>query len=437
VVQASVSFPVSAWLNESTTAMDKIRIAGGRALHGEVIIGGAKNSVLPCIAASLLSSEPVILSNVPKRVRDVRSMIQMLEHLGLSAVWEDGVLILQAAGIDTFEAPYDMVKTMRASVLVLGPLAARFGRASVSLPGGCAIGARPIDMHLKGLEALGAKIDLAHGYVHATARRLQGAQYRFPGVSVTGTENLIMASVLAEGETTLENCAVEPEVGDLIELLRKMGADIRGDNTPTLKIMGVDRLHGAEHPVIPDRIETGTFLIGAAITGGSVTAKRCNPQHLTALLGKLKENGCRIETGLDEIKVTSPKALIPADVETHPYPMFPTDLQAQYMALMTQAEGSCTIVENIFENRFMHVGELQRMGADIRIHGHTAEVYGRTPLSGANVMATDLRASACLILAGLVAEGETIIQRVYHIDRGYERIEEKLSRLGAEIERIT
>lgn len=416
--------------------MDKIRIVGGRSLHGEVDVSGAKNSTLPCIAASLLTSQAVYLENIPRRVRDVSTIIRLLEHLGMNSSWEDEALRLQADEIDQFEAPYDMVKTMRASVLVLGPLVARFGRAIVSLPGGCAIGARPIDMHLKGLEAMGATICIEHGYVTATARRLKGDRYSFPGVTVTGTENLILAAVLAEGETVLENCAVEPEVGDLIALLRKMGAKITGDDTPTITIKGVDSLQGARHSVIPDRIEAGTFLIGGAITGGRITVKNCVPGHLTALIAKLQENGCRISCREREIELQAPETLIPSDVETHPYPRFPTDLQAQYMALMTQAEGSCMIHETIFENRFMHVGELQRMRADIRINGSFAGVFGRTPLSGASVMATDLRASACLILAGLVAEGDTIIQRVYHIDRGYERIEEKLRQLGADIERI-
>ncbi len=436
-MSVTVLIPESAWLNDKTETMDKIRIQGGQALHGEVRISGAKNSALPCIAASLLTSATVLLDNIPRRTRDVSSIIQMLEHLGLNSSWEGRQLSLCADRVESLEAAYDTVKTMRASVLVLGPLVARFGEAIVSLPGGCAIGARPIDMHLHGLEALGATIRLEHGYVHAIASKLKGARYRFPGVSVTGTENLVMAAMLAEGETVLENCAIEPEVGDLIELLQKMGGDIRGRNTATLTIRGVKELHGAEHSIIPDRIETGTFLIAAAITGGSITALNCSPEHLTALLEKLKQNGCEITTGPGEISLRSPRNLIPSNVETHPYPRFPTDLQAQYMVLMTQAEGLCAITENIFENRFMHVGELLRMGANIRVHGNTAEVTGRTPLSGANVMATDLRASACLILAGLVSEGTTVVQRVYHIDRGYERIEEKLSGLGATIERLS
>lgn len=417
--------------------MDKIRIVGGRPLQGEVRIGGAKNSALPCIVASILSAGPVFLKNVPRKVRDVTTIIQMLEQLGHYASWQDdGLLFLRGDAIDRFDATYDMVKTMRASVLVLGPLLARFGKAVVSLPGGCAIGARPIDMHLKGFKALGATVQLEHGYIHTYAEKLKGALYRFPGVTVTGTENLIMAAVLAEGETVLENCAIEPEVGDLIRLLKKMGAKISGEGTSTTKIEGVESLGGTEHSIIADRIETGTFLMAAAITGGKVKVQNCQPRHLVDAIEKLKENGCKIETLEDAITIEAPKTLIPRDVETQPYPGFPTDLQAQYMALMTQAEGDSLINETIFENRFMHVGELQRMGADININGRTARVHGRTPLSGANIMATDLRASACLILAGLVAEGDTIVQRIYHIDRGYEKIEEKLRQLGANIERI-
>ena len=417
--------------------MDKIRIKGGRPLVGDVCISGAKNSALPCIAASLLTADTLWLQNTPSRVRDVKTIVLLLEHLGINAAWDDDVLRLQADRIDRFEAPYDMVKTMRASVLVLGPLVSRFGKATVSLPGGCAIGARPIDMHLEGLEALGATIRIEHGYVNAVAERLHGAHYRFPNVTVTGTENLVLAAVLAEGETVLENCAVEPEVSDVIALVKKMGAQITGENTSRLQITGVESLHGAEHSIIPDRIETGTFLIAGAITGGKIKAKNCNPEHLSAALEKLRETGCRISTSKNEIELDSPDGLQPRDVETHPYPLFPTDLQAQYMALMTQAEGASHIYENIFENRFMHVGELQRMGARIKINGHVAEVRGKTPLSGATIMATDLRASACLIIAGLVAEGTTIVQRVYHIDRGYEKIEEKLRGLGADIERIS
>jgi len=417
--------------------MDKIRIAGGRALHGEVTISGAKNSALPCIAAALLTADIVRLENVPRLVRDVSTMRLLLEHLGCETQWEGNTLSVRAANIDLFEAPYDMVKTMRASVLVLGPLVARFGKAVVSLPGGCAIGARPIDLHLSGLEALGAKINIEHGYVIATAQKLVGAHYRFQTVTVTGTENLIMAAALARGETILENCAMEPEVEDVIRLVRGMGARIEGDNTEILRIHGVDSLHEATHVVIPDRIEAGTFLMAGAVTGGAIQVNRCVPEHLTAAIEKLRENECGIQTGKDWIRIEGPKKLKPSDVETHPYPQFPTDLQAQYMALMTQAEGTSTIHENIFENRFMHVAELRRMGAHIEVDGHLAHVYGKTLLSGAGVMATDLRASASLIIAGLVADGVTMVQRVYHIDRGYERIEEKLRGLGADVERIS
>src|SRR3990172_8143186 len=340
--------------------MDKIRVRGGRPLFGEATISGAKNSTLPCMAASLMTPEPVLLHNAPRQVRDVATMKLLLEHLGTAASWEENSLRLQADGIDEFEAPYDMVKTMRASVLVLGPLVSRFGKAVISLPGGCAIGARPIDMHLGGLEHLGATITIEHGYVYATAKRLRGTRYRFPSVTVTGTENLILAATLAEGETILENCALEPEIGDVISLLRKMGARITGEDTPTIHIKGTESLHGAEHTIIPDRIETGTFLIGGAITGGKISVKKCNPAHLTGVIKKLTENGCRIVEQAGEIQIEAPTILLPSDVETQPYPHFPTDLQAQYMALMTQAEGISRIHENIFENRFMHVGELLR-----------------------------------------------------------------------------
>ena len=416
--------------------MDKIRIAGGRPLSGEVVISGAKNSALPCIAAALLTPETVRLDNVPRLVRDVSTMRLLLEHLGCATVWEGNSLTIQARNVDLYEAPYDMVKTMRASVLVLGPLVARFGKAVVSLPGGCAIGARPIDLHLAGLEALGARIRIEHGYVLASADRLKGARYRFANVTVTGTENLILAASLAEGETILENCAMEPEVEDVIRLVRSMGAEIEGDNTDTIRIRGMSALHGTTHSVIPDRIEAGTFLMAGAITGGRVTIKKCVPEHLTAVIEKLREIGCRIDVGENEMTIER-NQLKPSDIQTQPYPQFPTDLQAQYMALMTQAEGVTKIYENIFENRFMHVAELRRMGANIQVHGHIAEVHGRTQLSGASVMATDLRASASLLIAGLVAEGVTILQRVYHIDRGYERIEEKLRGLDADVERIS
>jgi UDP-N-acetylglucosamine 1-carboxyvinyltransferase len=417
--------------------MDKIQIVGGRPLNGEVRISGAKNSALPCIAASLLTSDTVHLDNVPRLVRDVATMRLLLEHLGCDTMWEDNRLSVQARNVDLFEAPYDMVKTMRASVLVLGPLVARFGKAVVSLPGGCAIGARPINLHLAGLEALGARIRIEHGYVLASATKLTGARYRFENITVTGTENLILAATLAEGETILENCAMEPEVEDVIHLVRSMGAQIDGDNTPTLRIRGVPYLHGTTHSVIPDRIEAGTFLMAGAVTGGHITVQKCNPIHLTAAIDKLRETGCRMEIGEDHITIDVPNGLTPSDVETEPYPKFPTDLQAQYMALMTQADGITRIKENIFENRYMHVAELRRMGANVTVQGQLAEVHGRTPLSGASVMATDLRASASLLIAALVADGVTLLQRVYHIDRGYEKIEEKLRGLDANVERIS
>lgn len=417
--------------------MDKIRIVGKRRLSGEVAISGAKNSALPCIAASLLTSGEIMLSNVPKTVRDVPTMLHLLEHLGGTHQWSDDQLLIDCSAVDLFDAPYDLVKTMRASVLVLGPLVARFGKAVVSLPGGCAIGARPIDLHLKGLEILGATIEIEHGYVQASAEKLKGAQYRFPKVTVTGTENMILAAVLAEGETVLENCALEPEVGDLIQLLRKMGADIQGEDTSTVIIRGVESLGNAKHRIIPDRVEAGTYLMAGAVTGGKLTVQNCEPKHLHSVITTLREIGCRIESEESLIRMEAAETLRSCDMETQPFPGFPTDLQAQYMVLMTQATGQSVIHETIFENRFMHVGELQRMRADITVQGAYAYVKGPTPLSGTSVMATDLRASASLVLAGLIADGMTVVQRVYHIDRGYERIEEKLRNLGAEIERIS
>jgi UDP-N-acetylglucosamine 1-carboxyvinyltransferase len=363
-------------------------------------------------------------------------MARLLSHLGARAdpsgprAWR-----LQAADLPRPEAPYDLVKTMRASVLALGPLVARCGRARVSLPGGCAIGARPIDMHLEGLRRLGAEVILEHGDVEARCERLRGAEFRFPGVTVTGTENLMMAATLARGTTVLHNCAQEPEVTDLADLLRAMGARIEGDGTETVRIDGVERLRGAAHPIIPDRIVAGTLLMAAAITRGSVRVEECRPQHLLAVTDLLEGCGCRIERGGDSLHLSATGGLKARDVRTAPFPGFPTDLQAQYVALMTQAEGSSMVTETIFENRFMHVGELQRMGADIRVTGRHAVVRGPTPLSGAHLMATDLRASACLVLAGLAAAGETWVERVYHIDRGYEAIEAMLAPLGAAIER--
>jgi UDP-N-acetylglucosamine 1-carboxyvinyltransferase len=422
--------------------MDRFRITGGRRLEGTVRISGAKNAALPAMAASLLTSEPVRLSNIPK-VRDIVTMGKLLAHMNAS-VTTPGLpptdLTIQAATISEAEAPYELVRTMRASILVLGPLLGRLGRARVSLPGGCAIGARPVDLHTKALAQMGAEILTEHGYVTARAPggRLRGGRIAFEKITVTGTENLLMAAVLADGETRLENAAREPEVTDLVELLRKMGARIEGDGTSTLVIRGVERLHGATHTIIPDRIEAGTFVAATAITGGDVAIEGCCPGHLTAVLAKLKEtNVVAVEEGPGRLRVRGAKTLISADVKTEEYPGFATDMQAQFMALMTQARGTATITETIFENRFMHASEMLRMGADIMLDGRRAIVRGPTPLQGAGIIASDLRASASLVLAGLVARGETMVDRVYHIDRGYERIEEKLTALGARIERVS
>ena len=415
--------------------MDSIKIRGGNELNGRIRTSGAKNAVLPAMAASLLTSEELTIGNVP-RVRDVDTMLKVLAHLGVSHEFMSERRLKLHKRNGMVDAPYDLVRKMRASVLVLGPLTARHGRAEVSLPGGCAIGARPIDMHLKALEALGAEINLRHGYVEAKAKRLKGGDFTFPKQTVTGTENIMMAACLADGRTTLRNAAREPEIEDLARLLKAMGARIEGAGSDTIVIFGVDELHGATHEVIPDRIEAGTFVIAGAMAGGEVTITDAVPSHLRALLEKLAETGLTVEEGDDWIKVTRRTPLASKDVRTAPYPGFPTDLQAQFMAYMTTTEGTSVIWENIFEKRFMHVGELQRMGAAIRVDGRKATVEGPTPLQGAPVMATDLRASACMLLAGLVADGETTLSRVYHIDRGYEKIEEKLSALGADMERI-
>ncbi|HEV2499200.1 MAG TPA: UDP-N-acetylglucosamine 1-carboxyvinyltransferase [Terriglobia bacterium] len=421
--------------------MDKFIIQGGRPLEGRVTISGAKNAALPAMAATLLTSERVTLHNVP-RVRDLGTMRALLDELGVdSSVTHDefgNTVELQARKLITPEAPYELVKQMRASVLVLGPLVARFGEARVSLPGGCAIGARPVDLHLKGLEKLGAAITLEHGYIHARTERLKGGLFYFDTISVTGAENLMMAAALAEGETVIENTAREPEVEDLARLLKKMGADIEGEGTARVRIRGVSSLHGAEHTIIPDRIEAGTFRAAAGITGGALWIDHVEPRHLAAVISKLEEIGVRIvQHGESELEVQGPGALKAADVSTQEYPGFPTDMQAQYMALATQAEGSSVITETIFESRFSHALELSRLGADIRVEGRRAVVRGKTPLSGAQVQASDLRASASLVLAGLAASGETSIDRVYHIDRGYERIEEKLAKVGAKIQRVS
>lgn len=417
--------------------MDVFRIAGPNRLVGTVAASGAKNAALPALAASLLTEGPLVLRRIP-RVRDIRTFLRLLEHLGMGSTEQGDELVLAPAGVRRAadEAPYEMVKTMRASVLVLGPLLARHGHARVSLPGGCAIGVRPIDQHLRGLEALGAEVTLEHGYVDARARQLHGCRFRFAMPTVTGTENVLMAAVLARGTTVLENCAREPEVEDLARLLSTLGARIEGAGSETITIEGVAELRGGTHQVIADRIEGGTYLVGAALTGGDVRLEGSSAADLAPLLTKLAETGATVESGDDWIRVASSGELRPCDVTTAPHPGFPTDLQAQLLALLTQANGTSTIAETVFENRFQHVPELNRMGADIRVEGNTAHVMGRTPLSGAAVMATDLRASACLVLAGLAATGETVVDRIYHLDRGYERMELKLQQLGARVERV-
>jgi UDP-N-acetylglucosamine 1-carboxyvinyltransferase len=417
--------------------MDKFVVKGGVPLQGEIATGGAKNSALPALAATLLTDQPVVLQRIP-RVRDVRTMQRLLVDIGASAEVDGESVRIQVRVVRSPEAPYELVKTMRASSLVLGPLVARAGRARVSLPGGCAIGARPINLHLAGLEQLGAQIQQAHGYVEAVAPQgLRGASIRFERITVTGTEDLLMAAVLARGETVLDNAAREPEVTDLAALLGKMGAKIEGAGTSTIRIEGVERLHGAEHSIIPDRIEAGTFLVAGAITGGNLSVTGCIPEHNGALITKLQAAGAEVtEVNPSTLRVRAAGGLRSVDVTTEEYPGFPTDLQAQYMALMTQAEGIAIINETIFENRFMHAQEMARMGANIRLEGHQAIVAGRKELTGAGVIASDLRASASLVLAALVARGETVIDRVYHIDRGYDKIEGKLAAVGAQIRRI-
>jgi UDP-N-acetylglucosamine 1-carboxyvinyltransferase len=420
--------------------MDKFRIVGGNRLEGRVSISGAKNSALPCMAAGLLTAETIILHNIPY-VRDIITQRRLLEDLGATVLTPElRTHKISAPHIEVFEAPYELVKTMRASVLALGPLLARFGKAKVSLPGGCAIGTRPIDLHLTGFEKLGAQVKLESGNVVARAPqsgRLRGAEIEFEKVTVTGTENLMMAATLATGTTLLKNAACEPEIEDLAALLNKMGARVRGAGTPLIQIEGVTELGSAEHTIIPDRIETGTFLVAAAITNGELEIRDCQPDHLTSVIEKLIETGVEIsEINPSTLLASGKETLRARDVTTEPYPKFPTDMQAQYMALMTQAEGRSVIAETIFENRFMHASEMQRMGGRIHIEGHNAIVDGPTRLTGAPVQASDLRASASLVLAGLVAEGETVVDRVYHIDRGYEKIETKLREVGAQIERI-
>ncbi len=413
--------------------MYKILLRGGRRLQGEVRVSGAKNAALPILASSLLATGKSIYRNVPG-LGDIVTMKKLLGQLGAEV---DGKTVtgVDTSKIDNFEAPYELVKTMRASALVLGPLVARYGRARVSLPGGCAIGARPIDQHLKGLAALGAKIELEHGVVTAKARRLRGALIVFDMVTVTGTENLMMAAALAKGRTTLENCAGEPEVEELARVLNKMGARISGAGTALITIEGVDELHPVDHAIIPDRIEAGTLMVAAALTRGNVLLRDCQPEHLDAVIAKLRAAGVEITVEPDGVRVRGKADIKPTDIVTRPHPGFPTDMQAQFMVLMARADGQSVLTENIFENRFMHVPELARMGADIMIEGRTAIVRGPSKLKGAKVMATDLRASACLVLAGLVAEGTTEVLRVYHLDRGYERLDRKLRALGADIRR--
>ncbi len=418
--------------------MDQLLIRGGRQLQGDVVISGAKNAALPELCAALLTAEPVTLTNVP-RLQDVNTTLKLLRMMGVKAERSDAqpdVVAIDAAHVTSREATYDLVKTMRASILVLGPLLARFGEAKVSLPGGCAIGSRPVDQHIKGMQAMGAEIVVEHGYIHAKARRLKGARITTDMVTVTGTENLLMAAVLAEGETVLENAAQEPEIPDLAEMLIKMGARIEGHGTHKIRIQGVDRLGGVNHRIVPDRIEAGTFLCAVAAAGGDVTLRRAQADHLDAVIDKLREAGATVESGADWIRVKSDGRLRAVGFRTSEYPAFPTDMQAQFMALDCIADGTAKVTETIFENRFMHVNELVRLGARIEVDGHTAVVHGVPRLSGATVMATDLRASASLVIAGLVAVGETVVDRIYHLDRGYDQMETKLRGIGADIERI-
>jgi UDP-N-acetylglucosamine 1-carboxyvinyltransferase len=417
--------------------MAKIVISGGEPLHGDIQISGAKNAVLPILAACLLADEPVSIGNVP-HLHDVTTTMELLGQMGVQLVVDERMKIhVDPRPTDRFFAPYELVKTMRASILVLGPLVARFGQAEVSLPGGCAIGSRPVDQHIRGLQALGADVVVENGYIKARAGRLKGARIMMDMVTVTGTENIMMAACLAEGTTIIENAAQEPEVVDLANCLNAMGAQVEGAGSPTITIHGVERMHGTHYDVLPDRIETGTFLVAAAITGGRIRTRNVRPDSLDAVLAKLEQTGAHLSTGEDWIELDMrggrPKAV---DITTAPYPAFPTDMQAQFTALNCVAEGVGVITETVFENRFMHVHELHRLGADIRLEGNTAIIKGVREMSGAPIMATDLRASACLVLAGLVAQGDTTVDRVYHIDRGYENIEEKLGTLGAKIRRL-
>jgi UDP-N-acetylglucosamine 1-carboxyvinyltransferase len=415
--------------------MDKLLINGGVPLSGEIRISGAKNAALPILCAAILTPQTLQVRNVP-HLRDVTTKLSLLAQMGIEVSLDERLGVsLNAAGLNNRVAPYELVKTMRASILVLGPLLARFGEARVSLPGGCAIGLRPVDQHIKGLQAMGAQINIEQGYIHASAERLRGARIVTDLVTVTGTENLMMAATLAEGRTIIENAAREPEVVDLAKCLVAMGARITGQGTDVITIEGVAQLHGATHTVMPDRIETGTFLAAAAATGGEIRLRDARPDILDAVLGKLQEAGAQVERGPDWLGLTVPAPLRAVNLRTAPYPAFPTDMQAQFMALNAVSQGTSVITETVFENRFMHVQELRRLGANIEVEGNTAIVHGVPVLDGAGVMATDLRASACLVLAGLVAGGETVIDRVYHLDRGYECIEEKLSQLGARIRR--
>jgi len=417
--------------------VDKLLIKGGTPLHGNLTVSGAKNAALPILAGTLLSAEPMMVRNVPQ-LKDVATTITLLQSMGVEVTFDEKLNVeVNAANVNERRAPYELVKTMRASILVLGPLVARFGAADVSLPGGCAIGARPVNLHVQGLESMGADVQVENGYIRARAERLRGAHIVFDIVTVTGTENLMMAAVLAEGETVLENAAREPEVIDVADFLNSMGAKVSGAGTSTIRIEGVARLGGTDHTVVADRIEAGTYLVAAAMTGGRIRLHAVMPGHLEAVIVKLQEAGAAIETGTDWIEIDmhgrTPQSV---DIRTTPYPGFPTDMQAQFCAMNAMAEGVGTITETIFENRFQHVLELQRMGADIQIEGNTAVCRGVEKLNAAPVMATDLRASAGLVLAGLAAEGETLVDRIYHVDRGYERIEEKLRQLGAEIRRV-
>ena len=416
--------------------MDKLVVKKSPALHGEIRVSGAKNAALPLVCAGLLTADKLILENVPA-LKDIKTLGLLLGGMGATVDFANNRMEIDASGVNNCMAPYDLVKTMRASVLVLGPLVARFGEAQVSLPGGCAIGARPVDQHIKGLELMGAEITIEHGYIHAKAKRLHGARIVMDMVTVTGTENLLMAAVLADGVTTLENCAREPEVTDLADCLVKMGAKIEGIGTDTLVVTGVDKLHGTTHAVIADRIEAGTYAIAAAITGGNLLLTHARPDTMGAIIDKLVQAGANVETGSDWLRVSMSGKTKAVDIKTLPYPLFPTDMQAQFMALNCIAEGTAVCAETIFENRYMHVPELCRMGANIAVDGNLALVKGVDTLHGATVMATDLRASASLVLAGLVAEGETVVERVYHLDRGYEGMEVKLSKVGANIVRVS